>query len=429
MAPARRWYRRKRFLIPCALLVAMAAILGWGYYEPAEIPFEADNVWGMDCLRARDLVIQGHDARGDVWATRGLWAYRCRRGQRQFVRQFHVPTGLNRYWLMNLSFVRAWARRIECAEVLPLRNGAVCAISGGYVWYRPADGERFVKALTLRHYGMGEGRGVLPAGLATLADGTVVFGEYFRNDQRGSVRLYASRNGGGAWEVAHEFPPGKIRHVHGVQQDPYTDKVWICTGDDDDEPTIAWTTADVGTLHSIGSGSQMWRACQLAFSKDAVYWGADTGPKSGMRGIYRWDRRRKVVEKLAGASATILYATMLSDGTIVFSTDRESHDAEQDDRTKLCVSLDGRSVTEIPCGQRATRGSSGSISAYARFAYIRLERTQGSSDLYITCYNIDDCHGDMLMIPAAELEAMARRLQDQALASEPTSTQATTRPR
>ncbi|MBN1346053.1 MAG: hypothetical protein JXQ73_25420 [Phycisphaerae bacterium] len=428
MASARRWYFKKRFLIPCVLFVAMAVVLGLAYHEPSEIPLQADRVWGMACLRARDLVIQGHDVHGDVWATRGLWAYRRRSGEPRFVRQFHIPTGFNRYWLMNLSFVRGWTRRVECAEMLTLPDGAVCAVSGGYIWHRPADGGRFVKVLTLRHYGMGVGRGVLPSGLAALADGTVLLGEYFRNDERGSVRVYAGKKGGSEWEVAHEFPPGKVRHVHAIQQDPYGGKVWICTGDEDTEPMIAWTTATAEALHPIGSGSQMWRACQLAFARDALYWGADTGSNSGMRGIYRWDRTRNVVSKLSDATATILYATVLSDGTIVFSSDRESRDVEQDDRTKLWVSMDGRSATAIPCGERVTRGSTGSTSAYARFAYIRLERTQGSKDLYVTCYNVAGCHGDLLVIPSDEIRAMARRLGDQAITVEGAATQGSTRP-
>ena len=74
MNPRRRWFRRKRFLIPCALVIALAGYLACDYHEPRVVPIEPDQVWGMPCLRADDLVVQGHDAEGHLWASRGMWA-------------------------------------------------------------------------------------------------------------------------------------------------------------------------------------------------------------------------------------------------------------------------------------------------------------------------------------------------------------------
>jgi len=394
MSRERRWIRKKRFWIPGLLLVGLAGYVAGDYYEPAIVPLEPDRAWGLPCLRAQDLVIQGRDAAGDVWATRGMWAYRRRKGDDRFVRQYHIPTGCSWYWLLNLSLVRRLAHRDECVELLPLPDGAVCVMSGGHMWHRPAAGAAFTKALTLRHYGVGIGRGVFHAGLTRLSDGTILFGEYFRNDPRTDVCVYASRDSGKSWEVAHRFKPGQIQHVHAIQRDPYSDKAWICVGDFDAESMVAWTT-DVGkTFHPIGRGSQVWRACQLAFTKDAVYWGADTGKASAV-GIYRWDRKTRKLTKLADVPGAMFFATRLADGTIVMSTDREGARNEQDDLTRLWVIDEDDTVRSIPFGRWASRKV---------FAYPRFERTPGSDRLYITCHNMEPHSGDLLVIAAADLK-------------------------
>lgn len=416
-----RWLRKKRFQIPSALAIALAGYLGYAYHEPLIVPLEPDRVWGLNCLRAEDLVIQGHDARGDVWATRGLLAYRCRKGEKQFVRQFRVPTGWSRYWLMNLSFVRRLTHRSECVELLSLPGGAACAMAGGYMWYRPSEGAPFEKTLALDNFGIGVGRGISPAGLTLSGNKTILFGEYFRNDAHTRVRIYVSKNDGQTWKIAHEFQPGRIRHVHSVQKDLFTDKVWVCTGDEDDEPMIAWTTDAGQTLHPIGQGGQMWRTCQLVFTKDAVLWGSDTSQEA-MRGVYRWNRKTEEVAKLGEVSNFILFGTRLADGTVVMSSDIESHEPGLNEKTKLWVVSDGKTVRMIPCGSRARyRTFSSSIAAYLRMAYLRFQRTQGSDDLHLTCQNTEGCDGDLLVIGAEELRKASASTRPSSVRSIPSN--------
>ena len=57
-----------------------------------------------------------------------------------------------------------------------------------------------------------------------------------------------------------------------VQHDPYTGYNWVCTGDYDNESMIGWSDDDFDTISFIGQGSQMWRVCQLAFTKEYVYY-------------------------------------------------------------------------------------------------------------------------------------------------------------
>ncbi len=403
-ARAARWRRRRRWLGALLLLFVLSGTyLAFAYHEPRIVTVAPRSVWGFDCLAADDLVIQQQDSEGDVWATRGLVAYCRRKGKDDFVRAFRVPTGRSAYWLMNLSFVRALTHRRECVELLPLPGGSVCAMAGGHLWHKPATSSSFRRTLTLDYYGLGVGRGIFPNGLTAIDDNTILFGEYHRNDTLRAVRLYVSRDKGQSWQVAHEFPPGRIRHVHAVQKDPYSDQAWVCTGDEDDESMIAWTRDAGTTLHPIGQGSQTWRTCQLVFTETAVYWGADTGKKE-QRGIYRWDRNTQNTTKVGFVPGHVLFGTRLEDGTVVMSTNIEAYEDDDEARTRLWVVSDDKEIRMIACGSRASyRTFSSSIAAFLRFAYLRLQRTQGTANLHLTCHNVEECDGDLLIIPAEEL--------------------------
>lgn len=399
----RRWFARKRFWIPAAVILVLAGYAVYDYYPPLEIPLVGDTCWGVPCLRAEDLVIQGQDDAGHVWATRGMWAYRRWKGDDKFVRQYHVPTGLSAHWTRNFTLVRWLTSRDVCVELIPLPHDGAVAVSAGYVWYRPDGAADFERVHKLRYYGVGVGSGVRPPGFSRLKDGAIMYGEYWRNWEKDSANLYLSDDGGRTWEVAYTFGAGQIRHVHGVQQDPYADRVWVCTGDWEQECLIAWSPDKGKTLEIVGRGGerhQMWRTCQLAFAEDAVFWGGDTGDEDA--GIYRWDRKSGQVSKLAYVPGCILYATRLADGTVVMTTDREDADNEADDKTRLWVVPDGKTVRSI------TMGSYVRPRLFKGFAWLRLPRTQGAQALYVTCLNVTDFNGDLLVVSPDVLKGLAK---------------------
>ena len=69
--------------------------------------------------------------------------------------------------------------------------------------------------------------------LCQANDGTIYYGEYYYNPQRKSMRIFQSKNHGDSWDVAYSFADGEINHIHGIFQDPYSNKLWVATGDDD----------------------------------------------------------------------------------------------------------------------------------------------------------------------------------------------------
>jgi hypothetical protein len=226
----------------------------------------------------------------------------------------------------------------------------------------------------------------------------VFFGEYFRNEQRDQVRIYGSYNAGKDWDVRYTFKPGEIRHIHALMKDPYEDKLWICTGDDNEEPRIAWTDDDYKTIHPIGQGSQMWRATQLIFEKDYIYWGADTYEKD-YAGIYRWHRQTQKVEKLSDVDGAMFHATRLKNGTIIMNTSREGGGNEKDDKTRMFVVSDNGDVQVKEMGTWDRKSG-----FWFKYAKLRTARGHGASSLALTCLMQEEFpNAELIIIPQEQL--------------------------
>jgi len=395
----RYWLGRKLYLVLFTSVVAIAMYLTWDYRGPMEISLQPDNTCGLPSMKAKDLLVQGHDTDGNLWATRGMVAYRLIKGDNKFIRQYHIPTGFSIFWLRNFSIVRRLTLRPECVELLPMSDGKACAMSAGHIWYRPAKGKDFKEVLTLPHYGISVGQGVRNDGLVRLRDGTILLGEYFMNKDRTNVHIYSSKDNGRTWQVVYDFKPGKIRHIHAIQQDPYTGKIWICTGDLNRESMIAWSSDGARTLNTIGQGSQIWRVTQLVFTKDALFWGTDTGSAEVSRGIYRWDRITHKLTQLVEVPKEMFYATRLAEGTIIMSTTSTGGRNEKDNKTRLKIVTDGKNVTSLVCGTR---------SSDRKYAKLRFQRDEGAASLYMTYLNHKEYNdGDLIIISEEVLMAAA----------------------
>lgn len=113
-------------------------------------------------------------------------------------------------------------------------------------------------------------RGIMPCGFCQK-DGNVYFGEYIF-DESANPRIMKSSDLGETWEVEAEFED--VRHIHSVQVDPYSEKIWVTTGDRDPESKIGYL--EDGTFQVVGSGDQIWRTVQPLILEDSVVWGTDS---------------------------------------------------------------------------------------------------------------------------------------------------------
>jgi hypothetical protein len=124
--------------------------------------------------------------------------------------------------------------------------------------------------------------GVLPSAVCA-AEGTAYLGEYPLDDT--TPRVLRSEDEGRNWHPHVALP--SVRHVHGVQRDPYTGDRWVTTGDRGDECCIGRLVD--GEFRPVGRGGQEWRAVELSFTPSAVLWGVDS-PSVAANRIYRLER-------------------------------------------------------------------------------------------------------------------------------------------
>ncbi|MDP6701154.1 MAG: hypothetical protein QGH25_16010 [Candidatus Latescibacteria bacterium] len=157
-------------------------------------------------------------------------------------------------------------------------------------------------------------------GVETAGEDRFYIAEYFSNPLRGPVRIW-TKQGNAPIEPAYTFPHGSIRHIHLAQKDPFTEQLWIATGDYGPECRIAWTDDGFNSLHAIGGGDQSWRATHLVFTRDAVLWGMDSPWERAS--IVRWDRASGQREFIASAPAPVLHGAFNEAGWTALSTSVE----------------------------------------------------------------------------------------------------------
>ena len=167
--------------------------------------------------------------------------------------------------------------------------------------------------------------------------------EYFSNPFRGSVRVLRAV-GGTMLEPAYTFSAGEIRHVHLVQKDPFTGRLWIATGDYGPECRIAWTEDGFKSLHTIGAGDQSWRATCLIFTREAVLWGMDSPWEQAC--IIRWDRDSRERDFIARVNAPVLHGAANDEGWVVLATSVEPN-FQRETASTMWASRDGRSFSPV----------------------------------------------------------------------------------
>lgn len=227
---------------------------------------------------------------------------------------YHLKT--TRRWK---SLVERVVGRFPSVNVAPLGGSDLVATTGPAL-FSSHDGGR---SWTRRHRlpDSSGPMGVLPTAVCVHDDG-VYLGEY-PLDGETVPRVLRSSDAGRTWESYRSLP--EIRHVHALKVDPYTGDLWMTAGDTDEQSRIGRLTD--GGLDVVGSGSQRWRAVDLAFTPEAVLWGVDSA-YTETNPILKLDRDAvgdddPELAELVDAGNSVFYAESLDvDGTqwLVFAT-------------------------------------------------------------------------------------------------------------
>ena len=132
-------------------------------------------------------------------------------------------------------------------------------------------------------------RGSKPLNLCLAPSGNIYFGEYFQNLDKQAVNIFCSKDNAQTWSVAYTFQAGNINHIHGLFFDKYTNRIWVATGDRENECIIGYTEDEFKSFVEVFRGGQEYRTCQLFFYKNFIVFGTDTQYEQNV--IKKFDRK------------------------------------------------------------------------------------------------------------------------------------------
>jgi len=216
--------------------------------------------------------------------------------------------------------------RQDIRSLVELGDGALLAVGSGSVYRLTTEG--CVETV----FRIPRGATPLASGIAIDAGGAVYLGEYSGNKNRAHVSLHKSEDAGRTWDVVHVFPPGSIRHIHGVRYDRFTDALWVATGDRDEECYL-WRSTNRGrTFEKVVGGGQSWRAVSLVFSERHVRWGTDM--PGGHNAVMEWRRGDQALRRVAEVTGPVYYSKQIGD-VALFSTAVERGEGDQDQYARI----------------------------------------------------------------------------------------------
>jgi len=306
--------RRRLVRLLLAALVAMASFVAWDVHTPSRVAWQPAELQGIPVERAEGLVLQ-HERGDEVYASEGWSIYRSHAGG-AFEKVYTLVPRVGEAWAGFSSLLRRQFGYQELVEVLPLGGDEVVVFGGGDVYRVDLGSGEQERVHTLRYFGRGKGRGVMPHGVALAADGTIFYGEYptTLGGPPYTVAIWRGEDEGRRWSPIHEFAAGEVRHVHFVEIDPVDGALWIGTGDRSPESRLGRSTDGGLTFTWVGRDSQDFRACSLLFFPGLVVWGTDND--LGENHFLRWHRDDARVERTDARLPSPTYYTQAVDSEL-----------------------------------------------------------------------------------------------------------------
>ena len=187
-------------------------------------------------------------------------------------------------------------------------------------------------------------RGSKPLNICIVPSGNLYLGEYFQNMGKQSVNIYGSEDNGQSWHVVYTFPESNINHVHGLFFDKYTNRIWVATGDRENECIIGYTEDEFKTFVEVFRGGQEYRTCQLFFYKDFIVFGTDTQYEQNV--IKKFGRKTLEIIELQKVQGSVIKGGQVGEVAFI-STTVEPSKVNTDKYAHLWVTKDGLHWEEL----------------------------------------------------------------------------------
>ena len=238
--------------------------------------------------------------------------------------------------LSNFKLTRRFFRA-EINNLYNLPNGDSLIIAKKGIFKCKKGCDIFVKCFNVP-------RGSRPLNLCITPNGTIYFGEYFANTSKESVNIYASNDGGDNWSTVYTFPNGSINHIHGIFYDIYTERIWIATGDRENECIIGYTEDGFQSIVKVFRGGQEYRTCNLYFYPDFITFATDSQYITNE--IKCFNRNTLSVESLMSISGTAIKGGQCGELSFL-STTVEPSEVNHDTYSHLWASCNGKEWRDI----------------------------------------------------------------------------------
>jgi hypothetical protein len=317
------------------------------------------------------------------------------------------------------SIVERYVGRFATVNVWPVTATVLVASADRWLFVSEDGGQTWRTSLELPQ--SSGPMGILPTAFCD-DDGTWYVGEYSL-DTAATPRVLRSDDRGRTWSTALSLP--SVRHVHSVKTDPYTGELWITTGDVGDGCAIGRLVD--GTFDRLGSGTQRWRAVDLAFTPSSVLWGMDSvyEPEKPIMLVRReqFDAVEPTVRTVNRLDSSVYYATTLEtagEHWVVFSTAMEPNTdstAPRDRQTSFskrarAVTASSRSGYEnwhelasyekrrVPADAARLRGYVPPANAYVFLA------SDSRRGVFLNPYNTRTDCGQLIVFPPSHFEGL-----------------------
>lgn len=221
--------------------------------------------------------------------------------------------------------IRALVRPAEGSYVATSRQGV----------FHGREGERWMKPSAVQEDGLPYKP---PMRLTTGPDGVVLWGEYSIRREGRPIRIFASRDGGRHFEIAHTFAGGSVLHVHNLQYDAQRDHYWVFVGDHGDEPGIGQLSSDLQRFEWLRKGGQEVRAVVAFDFGDRLVYATDSELETNA--LISLDKSSGRTERLREFDGSCIYGCRFG-GLYAISTTVEPSPVNQSPWSSLWVSRDG----------------------------------------------------------------------------------------
>ena len=221
--------------------------------------------------------------------------------------------------------------RAEITGLYHLTNGDIIAVAKKGLFLQKKGSNRFVKVFAMP-------RGSKPLNICIAPSGKLFFGEYFQNMGKQAVNIYGSVDNCQSWNIVYTFDEGNINHIHGLFFDKYTNRIWVATGDRENECIIGYTEDEFKTFIEVFRGNQEYRTCQLFFYKDFIVFGTDTQYEQNV--LKKFDRKTLETTELQKVQGSVIKGCQVGDVAFI-STTVEPSDVNKDKWAHLWVTKDG----------------------------------------------------------------------------------------